>query len=219
MKERPIIFSRPMVQAIYGGNKIQTRRLVNPQPEVDGEWVSWGGLTVHKSSNPRLKYLPFSNQIAFTPYHGEASSRGSKSSFGVPGDRLWVRETWAAHQQYDHHKPSDIPGGEVIWYTPTPRGEIERMEDGGFRGKWRPSIHMPKWAARLWLEVTGVRVQRLQEITEKDAKAEGVGPNLGMGEWVRAFRNLWDNLNKKRAPWSSNPWVWVVEFRKLENSP
>jgi hypothetical protein len=130
--------------------------------------------------------------------------------YGAPGERLWVRETWCC-------------------YTPelrNPKYRADRHNDSGWT--WRPSIHMPRWASRLTLEVTAVRVERLKEISEEDARAEGVeqceggyidamcGPSQGM-EAKQAFDSLWDSINAARGfGWSVNPWVWVVSFRRVE---
>lgn len=132
--------------------------------------------------------------------------------YGRPGDRLWVRETWRAETS-----------GEVrsVYY----RADEEWHEDAG----WKPSIHMPRWASRLTLDVTGVRVQRLQEISEEDARAEGVEPEGRDGHGplthTNAFRSLWVNINGARpgCSWEANPWVWVVSFslqsRVVEDLP
>lgn len=232
MKERPILYTGPMVLAILKDLKWHTRRVVKDLPSSFEFQV------------PRIRkagedfwvaevLLPPELRLCSTAPGGWALVQGGiRCPYGVPGDRLWVRERWAAHQQYDHYKPRDIPKGAVIWYTPKPRGEIERMEDGGFRGKWRPSIHMPRWVCRLLLEVKAVRVERLQEITAEDARAEGVsdrrnwhpGPNTepavklrGRPALLSNFRVLWDSINKKRGfSWESNPWVFVVEFERIK---
>lgn len=196
MKERA---SWPMkaweVRAILDGRKTQTRRVVK---------LTDSG-RVKESGSPRNWHLDDPNAVMACPY-------------GVPGDRLWVRETWAAPHSADQFRPAHIPNGTRIHYAAT--------EDlGGLL--WRPSIHMPRWASRLTLEVVSVRVERLQEISEEDALAEGLqrygngtfgldDPACCMG--VRAsvaYMRLWDSINAKRAPWASNPWVWVIEFRRI----
>ena len=130
--------------------------------------------------------------------------------YGVPGDRLWVREAWAARHLYDKTPPSAIPTGELVLYGAS-------CGLGGLRG--RPSIHMPRWASRLTLDVTSVRVERVQAISEDDALAEGVtvgNDPTGATTAREAFLFLWDRVNGARAPWASNPLVWVVGFRRVE---
>lgn len=125
--------------------------------------------------------------------------------YGQPGDRLWVRETWATHPDY---------GGRHAIYR-TDRGCEHDAE------RWTPSIHMPRWASRITLEVTGVRVERLQNIGEGDAKAEGVQMPDGTPtppEWWsyrREFAHLWEQINGPGS-WDANPWAWVVEFKRIE---
>ena len=127
--------------------------------------------------------------------------------YGVIGDRLWVRETWRCfggrEYEYQQHQPS------IIY----------RADDGPTHneGGWRPSIFMPRWASRITLEITGVRVERLQDISEADAEAEGcTGDHRADrdSDAAQEFRSLWNQINGKRASWDSNPWVWVVEFRR-----
>jgi hypothetical protein len=150
--------------------------------------------------------------------------------YGVPGDRLWVRETWSAPLKRDgsgYESAGVLYRADPLW---------DGMSHGDFGWDWKPSIHMPRWASRLTLEVTDVRVQRLQDINEEDAKAEGVTPytpphgNISLEQTVPGpgfdgcrlgdqphrlpFADLWDSINAKRAPWDSNPWVWAVTFRR-----
>ena len=172
--------------------------------------------------------------------------------YGSPGDRLWVRETW---QLFDPHPDGDGDalgadrikhGQRAPWDGVVNERAIEWVAayraDGDVAHKthgpalWRPSIHMPRWASRLTLDVTAVRVERLQAISEADAIAEGVrelplqechpgawwtadpstGAALHARDPVAAFRKLWDSINGDRASWASNPWVWVVEFTRAE---
>lgn len=195
-RERPILFSAPMVQAILEGRKTQTRRVVKNLPErvesitnievidpVDG-WV------VVSQSQPRYSMA--------CPY-------------GQPGDRLWVRETWMECHSGELVNGHGKPLYRASWGN-TPEGQ-----------RWKPSIHMPRWASRLNLEITGVRVERLQDITPEDAFAEGDKQRSGMPEYyergalchVDWYRNLWNDINGAGS-WNLNPWVWVIEFRRLE---
>lgn len=213
-RERPILFSGPMVRAILAGKKTQTRRIINPQP-VATPWGTSGGITVAPALlwDERGAYARAAESIPATdrlpgPYG--VNLIGSESRlcpYGKPGDRLWVRETWQMNEP--------------------PSGAIYRADDitGHIDGGWRPSIFMPRWASRLILEVTGVRVERLQEITEKDILAEGVTVDLAakmtgvpwssLPTMHHAWAAGWDLINDKRAPWASNPWVWVIEFRAV----
>lgn len=176
MNERPIIFSDAMVRAILAGSKTQTRRAVRI-----GRGVSILG-------------------------DGNLAQRDDhRCPYGEPGDRLWVRETWA--------KPGEV--GDEIEYradNPDPLG-----------ARWRPSIYMPKGLSRIKLELTGVRVQRLQAISEEDARAEGA-PALAEGvddaaafglRHTVGFARLWDSINLDRAPWAANPWVWALTFKRV----
>ncbi len=176
MRELPILFSTPMVLAILDGRKTMTRRVVKPQPL----WVAG-------------PHIPFK-----TP---DANPKGIiKCPYGQPGDRLWVRETWA----------DNIPGcPNGITYR---ADHIDPKGDGPANPiKWKPSIHMPKAAARIWLEVVSVRVERLNSISEGDAKAEGVSS-------VEEFQYLWNTLNEKGdRSWLSNPWVWIISFKTILN--
>lgn len=126
--------------------------------------------------------------------------------FGQPGDHLWVRETWAEHDEV-----------EVVYRNPPNWSPLDVPPVD----KWRPSIHMPHWASRITLEITSVRLERVQDISEEDAKAEGVFEPCGWANptparpYRLAFSSLWESIYSKRAPWSSNPWVWVIEFMKV----
>lgn len=200
MKERPILFSAPMVRAILAGTKTQTRRLMKPQPETqhDGEpYWHVGGYRVWGYRPPSAVPLRAGGNPLPCPY-------------GVPGDRLWVRETWAPLT-----KGFAYSADPIYNYSPA--------------GRWTSSIHMPRTASRITLEVTGVRVERLQDISKGDALAEGIVPagdgngfqladttHYG-GNPIDSYLSLWESIN---GPGSSaaNPWVWVVEFLRLEQT-
>ena len=219
--ERPILFSAPMVRAILAGTKTQTRRVMKmtdrARQSIGDRWpveaapgyFRWEGL-------PASPPFDAENFNAWCPY-------------GAPGDHLWVRETVGALPEYpDALTMPEYEGGHnpsrLIYRADEIRGLVTHYGIDFSRIRWRPSLHMPRWASRITLEVTGVRVERLQAITEEDARAEGV---LNYGErlvvehddpllsWGRdRFRALWDTINGKRAPWNTNPWVWCVSFRR-----
>lgn len=222
-KERPILFSAPMVRAILAGTKTQTRRVVKPQPELAQLLTASGWSAWHNE-----KWQPL------------------KNSFGRPGNRLYVRETWRVGARWDDSKPSDIPpnsctvlyraggfttngdNGERIHGERIHGGECSNPE---WAGKTRTAIHMPRWASRIDLEVTGVRVERLQDISEADARAEGCPCYVcgramdGCGEGdchcfhrqasASDYRTLWESINGAGS-WEANPWVWVVEFARVK---
>lgn len=204
MKERPILFSAPMVRAILAGTKTQTRRTVKPQPEAahDGEpyWFVGGYRAwTYRSTSDVLR-------------------KGGKElpcPYGQAGDRLWVRETWAR----------DDEDGALMYRADLGRDmNADAWEQGRLEGvpryRWKPSIHMPRAASRLTLEVTGVRVERLQDISEADALSEGVElwavGACGDPDALDAtgkFELLWSSINGRES-WDANPWVWVVEFQR-----
>ena len=199
MKEKPILFSGPMIRAILANTKTQTRRIFKPDRMT---WDANGRYTTHAMRGGELSITgsgPFkpSSWLHYCPY-------------GQPGgDRLYVRETWAAPHAYDHLPPRLIPQDARIHYAAT-------EDRGGLL--WRPSIHMPRWASRITLEITRVRVERLRACNEVDAIAEGApwaacgAPQEGSHK--AGFAQLWEQING-HGSWEANPWVWVIEFRRL----
>lgn len=194
MKERPIIFSGPMVRTILEGRKTQTRRVVKHN------WA-WGEQfeLAHKA-------------LHLCPY-------------GQPGDRLWVREhAWIAMPYFADDHPGNIPDDQgrrrMVGYDAT-MSDDSRQYARDYGVKLTPSIHMPRWASRITIEITDIRVERLQDISEKDAKAEGAKClDIASGRedifkvygyYRDHFRHIWDSVN--RAPWKSNPLVWVIQFK------
>ena len=235
MKERPILFSSAMVKAIIEGRKTMTRRVVNPQPStivwIRGNPVDTGAWD-WRCRNRCHKCLSTTLAIVLR----EVLAYGQQL-YGQPGDRLWVRETWATSVFCDDRKPSQMekPGmgyGWPVWYSADGainlRGAKELMGGPGFtnKGKTRPSIFMPRWASRITLEITGVRVERLQAITDRDADAEGTTCHYHCTEPthevdgihrcqpIHDYELVWNKINAKRGfNFASNPWVWVVSFR------
>lgn len=234
MKERPILFSAPMVRAILDGRKSQTRRVVKPQPHAG-----------------------IRNSVFCRSGIEDGHGREMRWPYSI-GDRLWVRETWqhAPQDRCDCPQPSEPSPcddwsngagcrsnrGEVLYRADvgdeTEERSVVRLarRHGTHVAPWRPSIHMPRWASRITLEVTGVRVERLQEISEADAEAEGAAftcPQCGndlddehgaevhaacddpdIGSHGEGFRRIWTAINGPGS-WEANPFVWVIEFRRV----
>ncbi|EIH4582855.1 hypothetical protein B9L08_000381 [Escherichia coli] len=214
MKERGMIFNGEMVRAILDGRKTQTRRPVK-FPVLDKN------LGCELAGNELAGELSAGNYL--------------NSAFGKPGDRVWVRETWGvvSHeldedgriQPWTPNRPAtaihEMPfgngyysghaiyaaDGDFTW------GDDDGYEDG--RSCWRPSIHMPKAASRILLEITDVRVERLRSMSQDDARAEGVIAASGPMEAGLAFRELWDSIYGEES-WKANPWVWVISFKRVE---
>jgi hypothetical protein len=189
VKERPILFSAPMVRAILAGEKTQTRR------EVKGLGVF---VDTEMDMGP-----PTLEDVGWIWPDGTTA----RCPYGKPGDQLWVREKWRPTVNISKSESSIYYAADGVSKVDKRAGVLWRMATAS---RWRPSIHMPRWASRLTLEVTGVRVQRLDDTGEDDARAEGVVDTF-------AFEELWDSINGKGA-WAANPWVWVVSFNRVESS-
>jgi hypothetical protein len=214
IKERPILFSAEMVRAVLAGRKTQTRRVIKNRPLIEAD---------------------FSDDFIKNPDNYVAGD----CPCGVPGDRLWVRETHAINPK--------LPASMQTAGTALDRHVRYRADGGEPWNSWRPSIYMPRWASRILLEVTDVRVERVQEISEADAVAEGVAEwsdamlssERGLDRWCRravanamregrdrpgsagmrdAFSLLWDSVSKPGQQWSDNPWVWAVTFKIVEGN-
>jgi hypothetical protein len=221
VRERPILFSGPMVRAILEGRKTQTRRVIRPQPMVADEFDSATMTAAWQSGDVNVR----------CPY-------------GQPGDRLWVRETYLA---------MSIAGGPVrdVMYSDWEDYDIcypTKADKYPLGWKVVPAIHMPRSESRLTLEITEVRVQRLQEISNEEAAEEGIEQDVwdqalvcrdystpdkwfqmwsdDMSRYVdlddinrQSFRTLWDSINAKRAyGWDANPWVWAISFKPVDAS-
>lgn len=210
-KSRPILFSGPMVRAILAGNKTQTRRVVDRVKGL-GHVTCFDG-----SETTGYDFALRDRRGMWNEFREDDLLR--LCPFGVPGDELWVRETWSPIPEM---KPSGYftdPKwiGRTAWYA----ADNDKPMWGG---KWKPSIHMPRSASRITLEVTGVRVERLNDISHEDAIAEGVTSTkwakkpLGLREKayplsVLAYSHLWESINGPGS-WDANPPVWVVEFAR-----
>lgn len=213
MKTKPILFSTPMVRAIIDGLKTQTRRIIKPQPEITKDGWKW------KSSHMVIGENALPSDESPIPFENEAKYQ--------PGDILWVRETW------NYSDDLEYP------YLYKQKEQDELKAEFFKRMKWKPSIFMPKEACRLFLKVTDVRVERLQDITGVDACKEGIerwvetriksqptrykvyyqddpqDPAFYTSCPVDSFETLWQSINGKES-WKQNPWVWVYSFEKTE---
>ena len=198
MKERPILFSASMVRAILNGSKTQTRRVIKQQPP---NW-SW-----HSVESVAKVY-------GLTQRIGSKNYWIKPCPYGQPGDRLWCRETWADLRGAGFDRPFAYLADSSKKGYEDEESKRCRLDYGV---KWRPSIHMPRIASRITLEITGVRVERLHDITNNDALDEGT-PDLRTIEngWDmrRCFQDLWEQINGAGS-WAENPWVWVIEFKKV----
>ena len=222
MKERPILFNAPMVRALLAGTKTQTRRVVkmksHQQIEQRDDGTNWPWM-----------------------YDGERDCDSWMAChYGQPGDRLWVKETWRTADTLDALSPSAIAEKCMDAGYSKPWAPLQWEADGqrnrewsGFGpgngvvvgpGKTRVSIHMPRWASRITLEVTGVRVERLQDIDLADALAEGISDTGALildsagneqGGPIAEYAVLWEQINGPGS-WDANPWVWVIEFKRVE---
>lgn len=195
MKERSIIFNSEMVQAILDGRKTQTRRIINPQPECEEIPVLcddgvWRG---------RYQYM---REGCDGPEIDVDVYEFKGYPYGQPGDRLWVRETYSIVKGHEPYYKAENPN------PPT----LDKI-------KWIASIHMPRWASRITLEITNVRVQRLQDIIEEDANLDGgfsdtYEPADYHVSFIGQFKALWESIYGSGS-WEKNPWVWVIEFNKI----
>lgn len=216
MIERPILFGRPMVHATIDGLKTKTRRVVKPQPPSD-----W---------NPVIgMYSPTKVGRDGEEYPGEevfgASDEvfGARCPYGAPGDRLWVKETWSPWADNWTKAVCERNEGErkACVYRADHAEYFGAGEVGG-DNRWHPSIHMPRAMSRIDLLVKAIRVERVQDITEEDARAEGMavfqrGTTRHEHENRDLFAKLWDELNGPRGyGWAKNPFVWVIEFERVK---
>jgi len=226
MKDHPILFSAPMVQAILDEHKTQTRRVMKPQPHYEGGLLFW--------KTPKVEILRCEDNARFREL------LTIHCPCGIPGDRLWVRETFAIESNcnieseqlypppYNDGRPikrTESNDMDDYWeqchYRATdPEPELSYDEETDPQCKWKPSIHMPRWASRITLEITGIRVERVQDISVDDAKAEGVrDPICDCGDCIDStyrgmFQDVWREIYGYDA-WDRNDWVWVIEFKRI----
>lgn len=206
MKERPILFNGEMVRAILSSRKTQTRRVINPQP----------------SSGVRKSVLVKSG---VEDGHG----RELVCPLGQPGDHLWVREAFRMAKSLDIHSPREVADLSMSAGYKNPWAPIQLEADGFRTGRWtgfdtppvvtepgkmRPSLHMPRWASRISLLITGICVERLDDISQHDARCEGIVDHHNVGQEKYLFSRLWRDIYGEES-WSDNPWVWVIEFERV----
>lgn len=202
--ERPIILKAHEVRGILNGRQTQFRRIIKVQPENEAEWA--GDFVLHSPSISVA--VNVFNQMRGKMLRNDPTP----CPYGQPGDLLWVRETWRAREKYDR-KPDSGPfaGSRVIYEADAPH------EKGLDIGRKRPSTQMPRWASRILLEIVSVRVERVQDISEVDALAQGAdyewhGVPVGQGP---NFVRQWISDHSTES-WDANQWVWVVEFKRVE---
>ncbi|WP_312062312.1 hypothetical protein [Pantoea septica] len=205
MRERPILLNGYMVRAVLNGSKTQTRRIMTPQPADD----------IHRHVFPNRDVQGWFSSLK----HKHGPTTAHICPFGAVGDRLWVRETFSVVPRTAYAASEGVQ--QVIRPDDNHDAAIFRAgwehSTGGIR--WRPSIHMLRWASRITLEITGVRVERLASVSNEDARAEGYladraadGGNSDPWLW---FRDLWDGIYPEQS-FKVNPWVWVIEFKRVE---
>lgn len=245
MKERGMIFNAEMVRAILDGRKTQTRRIMKPQPDPCPGGGHWWPSNVFKT----MLHVEEEMQNGKGGWGGLV---GDACPFGDVGDRIWVRETWATLGNEDgccvdwegnlckgdersaariyRASCEQRPGDYGLWSIPDDAYWKPHTKEHKFEGAWRPSIHMPRWASRILLEITDVRVERLNAISEEDATAEGVPPAGSLlpdypgtfltpkGDFATAkvaFQRLWESIYGEES-WKANSWVWVISFERIE---
>jgi len=209
IKERPILFSAPMVNAILRSEKTMTRRAVKYKHDLsdfnsasqagDGSWILWTGK--HGANQEEFTKKAYPSGGIYCPQ-------------GKPGDRLWVRENYRFSSAHDDLKPSQVSVGDTVEYF------ADTTAKHYLDGKQRPSIFMPRWASRINLEITGIKVERLQDISREDARKEGLMVGIGAGglrDSRHMFEELWDSINGKTVgkSWNDNPFVWVLSFFRI----
>ena len=239
MTERGMIFNGEMVRAIIDGRKTQTRRIVKGTDGAVKFCKEWD-----INGEEIFVVLGEKDHTGMNPVLGAISC-----PFGGIGDRIWVRETWALLGNEDgccvdwndnlckgdektaariyRASCEQRPGDYGLWSIPDNAYWKPHTENEKFEGAWRPSIHMPRWASRILLEITDVRVERLNDISQEDAQAEGMAltgwrptysdPDSGGEVWTPYdnFARLWESIYGEGS-WKANPWVWVIEFKRVE---
>lgn len=201
MTEHPMLFSGTMIRALLDGTKTQTRRIIKPPLGSQAQFVKWEGESWLAQGLIGDIPIEWRSKILYCPH-------------GVPGDRIWCKETFSPHPEF----PSEII------YRADRGGDYQGQAQGHF--KWKPSIFMPRSASRITLEIVSVGVERLNDITEADAKAEGAQERHNVffhdfyqaqmdNTYRRNYAVLWETINGKRS-WADNPFVWKITFRRIK---
>lgn len=222
MKERPILFNAAMVRAILDGSKTQTRRIVSKQFANDAVPAEV------PATSPEGWQISGHSGLWWDDA-GACIDDAIRCPYGLPGDRIWVREAFRFLNAFDSDSPATVGDRCLDAGYPKPWAPTCYEADGWLdnwmhvgtpphdglpmAGKLRPGIHMPRWASRISLEITGIRVERLQDISEDDAQSEG--PPKNFNSWRDNFCALWQQINGYGS-WDANPWVWVVEFKRVQ---
>ena len=207
MKEKPILFSEPMVRAILDGRKTQTRRVVKGNPVNLIRFIGSDDLPT--------------GEFGLCQNYENVIEKHIKSPYGNPRDRIWVREGFSGPYYQSKTPPREWSDCDPIWYW------ADGNPENGDWTKPKPSIHMPRWASRIDLEITGVRVERLQDVSKQDSFSEGI-QSLSDGDYyefgirglcsaqhpIRAYQLLWESINGSGS-WDKNPWIWVIEFKRV----
>ena len=201
MKERGMIFNGEMVRALLDGRKTQTRRIIK-DCTVGRDQIS--------------KFIQIEKKFIGCYPEDVPELIRECCPYGIPGDRIWVREAFRVHSRATDVATLVYKASERnSWTEQTHRVPVAVCNKPATPEKWTPSLHMPRWASRILLEITGVRVERLRSMSQDDARAEGVIAASGPMEAGLAFRELWDSIYGEES-WKANPWVWVIEFKRVE---
>ncbi|ECW0839939.1 TPA: hypothetical protein ACGT34_004828 [Salmonella enterica] len=214
MKERGMIFNSEMVRAILDGRKMQTRRIMKVQPGTP----EFGLRRIIESSKANENGMYFWSQDDACGI--KARSKPFSCPYGEVGDRIWVRETFRVHS-----RATDVAtlvyraSVRNSWTEQTHRVPVAVCNKPATPEKWTPSIHMPRWASRITLEITGVRVERLNDISDVEASKEGCSiADMRSGDRLAdVFARLWESIYGAGS-WQANPWVWVIEFKRVEGA-
>ena len=241
--DRPILFRPELVKAILDGRKTQTRRIMKPQPQHYAGGVHPNHTAIHlapyidaycgERKTPENPKGMSTNWWWWTEDDRQGPSIG-RCPYGAPGDRLWVKEAWQYYDWDDDGRPKIRYrlDGETLWRDPPDEwsdrvGDIwielsdptnYDIDNAARDRRWRSPMFMPRWASRVTLEITNIRIERVQDISEDDAEAEGVTPILvppdgGSAPHVEGFARVWDSINGAGS-WDTNPWVWAITFRR-----
>lgn len=210
MNARPVLMHASSVLKVLAGRKTQTRRIVKPQPPASAK--SAGVISSGTSSNGLWWWLDSRD------LDGGTVGEEFRCPYGVPGDLLWVRETWRAPANNDPWAPHRLAHNVPVWYSADNGKRF--ITNAGTPGKTRTSIHMPRWASRLTLRLTDVRAERLNEISDRDCVAEGVGLDafkLPGDTALVCYRRIWEEIHGEFS-WGDNPWVWALTFEVLREN-